>query len=103
MSGLGGGAEQDGAPVALVAHVEPDAPRGAGEGVVQRAAPACGIDRADLAWFFQTYGDGVIALIPPEVPLREYHTLVQQGVELIATEERTVGGGLGRPSGARFR
>lgn len=33
----------------------------------------------------------------------DHHTLVQQGVELIATEERTVGGGLGRPSGARFR
>jgi hypothetical protein len=27
--------------------------------------------RADLAWFFQTYGDEAIALIPPEVPLRE--------------------------------
>lgn len=28
-------------------------------------------DRADLAWFFQTYGDQVIPLIPREVPLRE--------------------------------
>ena len=28
-------------------------------------------DRADLAWFFQTYGDQAIALIPREVPLRE--------------------------------
>jgi superfamily II DNA or RNA helicase len=33
----------------------------------------------------------------------EHHTLVQQGVALIAAEERSVGGGLGRPSGARFR
>ncbi len=37
----------------------------------------------------------------PRHPL--HHQLVQQGVELIATEERSVGGGLGRPSGARFR
>lgn len=28
-------------------------------------------DRADLAWFFQSYGDQAIALIPREVPLRE--------------------------------
>ena len=28
-------------------------------------------DRADLTWFFQTYGDQAIALIPREVPLRE--------------------------------
>jgi superfamily II DNA or RNA helicase len=33
----------------------------------------------------------------------DHHTLVQQGVELIAREERSVGGGLGRPSSARFR
>ena len=37
----------------------------------------------------------------PRNPL--HHTLVQQGVELIATEERSVGGGLGRPSSARRR
>ena len=32
-----------------------------------------------------------------------HHVLVQKGVELIIEEERSVGGQLGRPSGARFR
>jgi len=32
-----------------------------------------------------------------------HHTLVKRGVEYIVTTERTVGGQLGRPSGARFR
>jgi hypothetical protein len=32
-----------------------------------------------------------------------HHELVQNGVELIIREEKNVGGGLGRPSGARFR
>ena len=36
-------------------------------------------------------------------PLEEHHQLVKQGTELIIAEERSVGGGLGRPSGARFR
>ncbi|MFC1548178.1 helicase-related protein, partial [Candidatus Neomarinimicrobiota bacterium] len=35
--------------------------------------------------------------------LKKHHTLVQKGVELIVEEDRTVGGQLGRPSGARFR
>jgi superfamily II DNA helicase RecQ len=35
--------------------------------------------------------------------LEEHHKLVQAGVESIALEERTLGGQLGRPSGARFR
>jgi superfamily II DNA or RNA helicase len=40
----------------------------------------------------------------PALPrLKEHHKLVQAGVESIATEERTLGGQLGRPSGARFR
>lgn len=43
----------------------------------------------------------------PETPalprLEEHHELVQKAVELIITEEKTVGGTLGRPSGARFR
>ncbi len=40
----------------------------------------------------------------PAIPrLNEHHELVQKGVELIAEEERLVGGQLGRPSGARFR
>jgi superfamily II DNA or RNA helicase len=40
----------------------------------------------------------------PALPRREdHHALVQKAVELIVTEERSVGGQLGRPSGARFR
>jgi hypothetical protein len=43
----------------------------------------------------------------PETPavtkLPEHHTLVAQAVRMIATEDKTVGGQLGRPSGARFR
>jgi hypothetical protein len=33
----------------------------------------------------------------------EHHELVRQGVETIAKEEKSVGGQLGRPSGARFK
>ncbi len=40
---------------------------------------------------------------PALPPLEEHHHLVKRGTELIAAEERSVGGGLGRPSGARFR
>ena len=40
---------------------------------------------------------------PALSPLEEHHDLVQKGTELIITEERSIGGGLGRPSGARFR
>ena len=36
-------------------------------------------------------------------PLKEHHRLVEEAARLIATEERSVGGQLGRPSGARFR
>ena len=36
-------------------------------------------------------------------PLEEHHRLVQEAARLIGSEERTVGGQLGRPSGARFR
>jgi len=40
----------------------------------------------------------------PELPRDEaHHDLVKRGAELILTEERSVGGQLGRPSGARFR
>ncbi len=40
----------------------------------------------------------------PPMPRQEnHHELVQKAVELIVTEERSVGGQLGRPSGARFR
>ena len=36
-------------------------------------------------------------------PFEEHHHLVEAAAELIVSEERTVGGQLGRPSGARFR
>ncbi len=40
----------------------------------------------------------------PPLPKQEnHHSLVRTGVEKIAQEEQTVGGQLGRPSGARFR
>jgi superfamily II DNA or RNA helicase len=40
----------------------------------------------------------------PALPRQEnHHALVGKAVELIAAEERSVGGQLGRPSGARFR
>jgi len=40
----------------------------------------------------------------PALPRHEkHHELVQKGVELIVEEEMSVGGQLGRPSGARFR
>jgi superfamily II DNA or RNA helicase len=40
----------------------------------------------------------------PAIPRTQYHhDLVQKGVEWIAKEEKSVGGQLGRPSGARFR
>ena len=40
---------------------------------------------------------------PALPPFEEHHQLVKRGTELIIAEERSVGGGLGRPSGARFR
>lgn len=40
----------------------------------------------------------------PALPRQEHHhEMVRKGVEKIAREERTVGGQLGRPSGARFK
>ena len=36
-------------------------------------------------------------------PLEEHHHLVKRATELITSDERSVGGALGRPSGARFR
>lgn len=40
----------------------------------------------------------------PALPRQEnHHELVQKGVEIIAEEEKAIGGQLGRPSGARFR
>ena len=40
----------------------------------------------------------------PALPRQEnHHPLVRKGVEFVIAEEKTVGGQLGRPSGARFR
>lgn len=40
----------------------------------------------------------------PALPRRDdHHSLVRKGAELIVSEEKAVGGQLGRPSGARFR
>jgi hypothetical protein len=40
----------------------------------------------------------------PALPRQEnHHDLVKKAVDVIATEEKTLGGQLGRPSGARFR
>jgi hypothetical protein len=47
------------------------------------------------------------AQCPPDTPAlarrKDHHRLVRKAVELIAKEEKSVGGQLGRPSGARFR
>ncbi len=40
---------------------------------------------------------------PAMSPLENHHDLVRKGTALMITEERSIGGGLGRPSGARFR
>ena len=40
---------------------------------------------------------------PASVRQENHHDLVRKGVEIIAAEEKSVGGQLGRPSGARFR
>ena len=40
----------------------------------------------------------------PAIPRdKQHHELVKKGAELIAEEEQSAGGQLGRPSGARFR
>lgn len=48
-----------------------------------------------------------IAECPPDEPAlprqENHHLLVRKGIEVIAEEEKAVGGQLGRPSGARFR
>ena len=45
-----------------------------------------------------------VCLRTPALPRHEkHHDLVKKGVELILEEEKSVGGQLGRPSGARFR
>jgi superfamily II DNA or RNA helicase len=43
------------------------------------------------------------ASTPAAPRLQEHHKLVQKGVEHMVQEEKSIGGQLGRPSGARFR
>jgi hypothetical protein len=87
----------------------PDKP----EGVLVYLKTADGNDA--LAWM-NTAGESVTesqyailraAECAPDTPcaprLANHHQLVQEGAELIVREERTIGGQLGRPSGARYR
>jgi hypothetical protein len=90
-----------------------DPAAGQPEGVLAFVRTAEGHDA--LAWLDRN-GDAVAesqfailraAECPPDAqPVRRlsnHHELVRKAVELIAREEKTVGGQLGRPSGARFR
>ena len=65
------------------------------------------IDRNEQSVTESQYAILQVAACKPETeaqsPLNEHHHLVQEAARLIATEERSVGGGLGRPSGARRR
>lgn len=87
----------------------PNAP----EGVLVYLRTAQGND--SLAWIDQ-HGKSVTesqfailhaAACTPETPAltrqENHHDLVTKGIELVVEEEKTVGGQLGRPSGARFR
>ena len=44
-----------------------------------------------------------IRTLRPSPRQPNHHDLVRDGVQMIAREEKSVGGQLGRPSGARFR
>jgi hypothetical protein len=83
------------------------------EGVLVYVRTAQGNDA--LAWV-DTHGNPITesqfailkaAECEPDTPAlsrhENHHELVRQGVERIASEEKSVGGQLGRPSGARFR
>ncbi|MGE0825391.1 MAG: helicase-related protein [Candidatus Binatia bacterium] len=98
----------------VVYSTKPHVPaKGQPEGVLAYVRTAEGNDA--LAWLDK---DGTpvtesqfailkAAACEPDTPaLRRqasHHDLVHKAVELIATEEKTLGGQLGRPSGARFR
>lgn len=90
---------------------QPDAKQPSGVLVYLRTAE----DNDALAWVDQS-GNSVTesqraildaAACSPGTPAlprqAHHHELVQKGAELIAAEEQSVGGQLGRPSGARFR
>jgi hypothetical protein len=83
------------------------------EGVLVYARTAEGHDA--LAWL-DRHGNSITesqfailraAACKPDTPALarhdNHHDLVRQGIELIAAEEKSVGGQLGRPSSARFR
>jgi hypothetical protein len=83
------------------------------EGVLVYARTAEGHDA--LAWL-DRHGNSITesqfailraAACKPDTPAlarhNNHHDLVRQGIELIAAEEKSVGGQLGRPSSARFR
>ncbi|GAB4108846.1 MAG: TerD family protein [Roseiflexaceae bacterium] len=54
-------------------------------------------DRADVVWFFQTYGDAAVALVPETIPIKEHVALLatcllrhtSHGAELIARYVKT--------------
>jgi hypothetical protein len=83
------------------------------EGVLVYARTAEGHDA--LAWMDQngrSITESQFAILKaaecqPETPAvprhNNHHDLVRKAVELIASEEKSIGGQLGRPSGARFR
>jgi len=83
------------------------------EGVLVYLRTAEGIDA--LAWVDQdgrAVTESQFAILQaaacradtPAMPRQDnHHELVQKGVELIVKEEKSIGGQLGRPSGARFR
>jgi hypothetical protein len=98
----------------VVYSTRPHVPHpGQPEGVLVYVRTAEGNDA--LAWV-DTHGNPVTesqfailraAMCEPDTPALprhdNHHALVLQGVERIASEEKTIGGQLGRPSGARFR
>ncbi len=98
----------------VVYSTKPQAPRAdQPEGVLVYVRTAEGNDA--LAWV-DKHGNPVTespfailkaAECDPDTPALprydNHHDLVRQGVESIASEEKSVGGQLGRPSGARFR
>ena len=98
----------------VVYSTKPHAPTpGQPEGVLTFVRTAGGHDA--LAWLDRTGAivtESQIAIlkaaecepdVQPMPRLPNHHDLVRKAIELIAAEEKTVGGQLGRPTGARFR
>ena len=98
----------------VVYSTKPHAPSdGNPEGVLAYVRTAEGndalawIDRKSKSVTESQYAILKAAACEPDTPALprhpKHHDLVRDAVKFIATEERTVGGQLGRPSGARFR